>query len=112
MHLLALHALFKLNEYSSFKGNGEPMRGGYKILGHSIVHYHSWIWNSVELGLPVNVRNRFAVRVDTEEKELADEMLVALFEHADKIDFGIKDNEGALALHTVSTSEKKQPACQ
>jgi hypothetical protein len=96
-----LHALFKLTDYSSFKGNGEIMKGGFKIFGHSLVYYPSWIWNSVEEGLPSLDRNRYSVKTDTEEKELIDKMVLVMFEYADKIDFGIKDAEGSLPLHLV-----------
>jgi ankyrin repeat protein len=99
--LTPLHALFKLTDYSSFKGNGEIMKGGFKIFGHSLVYYPSWIWNSVEEGLPSLDRNRYSVKTDTEEKELIDKMVLVMFEYADKIDFGIKDAEGSLPLHLV-----------
>ncbi len=86
------------------KGNGELMSGGFKIFGHSLVYYPSWIWNSVEQGLPINYgyRNRYTVKSDVEEKELVYTMLTILFEFAEKIDFGIQDAEGSLPLHLVN----------
>jgi ankyrin repeat protein len=95
-----MHAVFKLSDYSSFKGNGELMRGGFKLFGHSLVYYTSWIWNSAEDGTAPTGR-RYSVRVDTEEKDLTDTMIVTLFEHADKINFGIKDSEGALPIQLM-----------
>ena len=101
LRVLVMHAVFKLSDYSSFKGNGELMRGGFKLFGHSLVYYTSWIWNSAEDGTAPTGR-RYSVRVDTEEKDLIDTMIVTLFEHADKINFGIKDSEGALPIQLVS----------
>lgn len=101
--IIALINLARAQDYAFFKGNGEIMKGGYKILGHSFVYYPSWIWNSVELGLPDPNRNRFSVSTDNEERALMEELLLVFFEHADKVDFGIRDSEGALASHVVST---------
>lgn len=85
------------------------MKGGFKISGHSLVYYHSWIWNSVEDGLPLSDSTRYSVKVDLEEKELSNKMILVLFEHADKIDFGIKDFEGELPLHLVTKIFDKRP---
>eukprot|EP00029_Vermamoeba_vermiformis_P000604 TRINITY_DN1076_c0_g1_i1.p1 TRINITY_DN1076_c0_g1~~TRINITY_DN1076_c0_g1_i1.p1 ORF type:complete len:1208 (-),score=346.48 TRINITY_DN1076_c0_g1_i1:48-3536(-) len=105
----ALHSLFKLSDYGSYKGNGEPLRGGFKIFGHSLVYYPSWIWNGVESGIPANTnRGRHSIRQDSEEKELIDEMIVVFFEHADKINFGIQDSDGVMPIHLMADSWREE----